>query len=135
MWGLGPFPGQPGLELAECQPLKIGLRGAGRTHHGNFGAGQRIDRDDLHRSADGGELEIDVARLGAHASTTTYFPSTLTGNVSALYGPSTSLAPGSTDTAYLRVRRRCGSHHDCPVRMSNSHECHGQRMISPLREY
>ena len=35
----------------------------------------------------------------AYVSTTTYFPSTLTGNVSALYGPSTSLAPCSTETS------------------------------------
>ena len=35
----------------------------------------------------------------AYASTTTYLPSTLTGNVSALYGPSTSFAPCSTETS------------------------------------
>src|SRR5467141_4042570 len=69
-----------------------------------------------------------------YISTTTYSSSTLTGNVSATYGPSTSRAPGSTVTGKLRTRTLRGSHHDFPVRMSYSHWCQGQRKISPWRE-
>src|SRR5579859_4695779 len=69
-----------------------------------------------------------------HIVTTRYSPSTLTGNVSATYGPSTSFAPLSTLTSKRRTWTRRGSHQDLPVRMSYSQECHGQRITSPWRE-
>src|SRR5580704_8773199 len=69
-----------------------------------------------------------------HIVTTRYSSSTLTGNVSATYGPSTSCAPVSTFTSKRRTWTRRGSHQDLPVRMSYSQECHGQRITSPLRE-
>ena len=42
--------------------------------------------------------------------------------------------PGFTATGYCRTRMRLGSHHDLPVRMSNSQPCQGHFTISPGRE-
>ena len=39
----------------------------------------------------------------------------------------------STSTGYAFTRVRSGSNHDRPVRMLNSHACHGQRTMSPGR--
>src|SRR5262249_32461988 len=73
----------------------------------------------------GGKSAGDVSVVGwvptPHISTTTYSSSTVTGNVSATYGPSTRRAPGSTVTGKLRTRTVRGSTHDLPVRMSYSH--------------
>src|SRR5271166_2102351 len=76
-----------------------------------------------------------VCKSAAQTSTTTYCSSTVTGTVSATYGPCTTRCPSATSTGYERTWIRSGSQYDCPVRTSNSHPCHGQRRISPLREY
>ena len=41
--------GQPRLQLAQGEPLQVGARGFGRTHHRDFDAGRGIDRRDPHR--------------------------------------------------------------------------------------
>ncbi len=56
----------------------------------------------------------------SYNSITTYSSSTLTGNVSATYGPSTGRAPGSTVTGKLRARPLRGSIQDLPARTSYS---------------
>src|SRR3954469_23989921 len=76
-FGLAP---EPRLELAERQPLQVGLSRSGRSDDRNLGPARRIDGDDLYPGADGGEFEIDLARVFGgwltggrphHASTTT----------------------------------------------------------------
>jgi hypothetical protein len=53
------FPLEPGPQLLQGKSLQIGLGGVRRPHRGNLDAGDAVDCGDLHRIADGNELEID----------------------------------------------------------------------------
>src|SRR5687767_5391639 len=55
------FARETGLELGECQLLKIGLGGAGRSDRSDLNSGRAVDRADLHGLTDDRELEVDLA--------------------------------------------------------------------------
>ena len=128
---------KPRLELSEREPLQIGLRGARRPHDGDLGAGRGIDRHDLDRAAESDELEIDFARRISPALRFDDHVVVLDadrkrlGLVWAFDQPRALL---DRDRVFPRPQRAADRTRTCPVRMSNSHECHGQRMISPRRE-